>query len=86
MRSALTKLLPEDRQSFAKRSCKSSNNNERQRYQSVRVSSSLAAFCFDLLFAACSAAHYRSAWGVLSFITSFYGIGRAKFSDKVRAE
>jgi hypothetical protein len=44
MRRALTKLLPEDRQSFAKRSCKSSNNNERPKYQNLRVLLSSAAF------------------------------------------
>jgi hypothetical protein len=50
----------------------------------MRVSPSLAAFRFDLLLAVCGAAHRRSAWGALSFITSFYGIGVQRIIEGIR--
>jgi hypothetical protein len=81
MRGALTKLLPEDQQSFAKRSCKSSNNNERTTYQNMQVFFSSAAFFFHPLLALGGAAHCRAGWGAFSRVTSFYGNGRAKFSE-----
>jgi|SRR5919106_3014735 hypothetical protein len=79
MRRALTKLLPEDHQSLETRSCKRRNNNERPSYQNVRGSFSSAAFFFCSVFAVARAAHYRSGWGVVSFVTSFYGNDRTKF-------
>jgi hypothetical protein len=82
MRRALTKLLPEDHQSLETRSCKRRNNSERPSYQNVPVSVSSAAFFFDLFFAAVRAAHYRSAWKLVSFVTSFYGDEGAKFPAK----
>jgi hypothetical protein len=83
MRGALTKLLPEDHQSFAKRSCKSSNNNERPKYQNMRVLFSSVAFFFDPLRALGGAAMCRAGWGVFSLVTSFYGTDGAKFPHKV---
>jgi hypothetical protein len=88
MRRALTKLLPEDHPSIEKRSCKRRDNNERPKYQNVRVSFSSAAFSFDSVLAVGGAAHRRSGWlrlGVLSFVTSFYGNGGTKFPDKIEA-
>jgi hypothetical protein len=63
MRRALTKLLPEDHPSIEKRSCKRRDNNERPKYQNVRVSFSSAAFSFDSVLAVGRAAHCRSGWG-----------------------
>jgi hypothetical protein len=88
MRRALTKLLPEDHPSIEKRSCKRRDNNERPKYQNVRVSFSSAAFSFDSVLAVGGAAHRRSGWlrlGVLSFVTSFYGNGGMEFPDKIQA-
>src|SRR4029453_18813584 len=82
MRRALTKLLLEDHRSVEKRSCKRRDNNERPKYQNVRVSFSSAALSFDSVLAVGRAAHYRSGWGKLSFVTSFYGNGGTKFPEK----
>src|SRR6266566_804902 len=57
------KLLPEDHPSIEKRSCKRRDNNERPKYQNVRVSFSSAAFFFDSVLAVGGAAHRRSGWG-----------------------
>jgi hypothetical protein len=84
MRRALTKLLPEDHPSIEKRSCKRRDNNERPKYQNVRVSFSSVSFFFDSVLAVGRAAHCRSGWGVLSSITSFYGNGRTKFPVRPR--
>jgi hypothetical protein len=86
MRGALKKLLPGDHQSFAKRSCKSRNNNDRPKHQNMRVLFSSAASFFDALLGLGGAAYSGSGWGVFSLVTSFYGNGEAKFSDKVPAE
>jgi|SRR4029453_14998363 hypothetical protein len=67
MRRALTKLLPEDHQSLETRSCKQRNNSERPSYQNVPVSLSSPAFFFDSVFAVVRAAHYLSAWKLVSF-------------------
>jgi hypothetical protein len=79
MRRALTKLLPEDHQSVGTRSCKRQDNNERPKYQNLRVLLSSAAFFFDPLLGLGGEAHRRSGWGVFSLVTSFYGNGGAKF-------
>jgi hypothetical protein len=84
MRRALRKLLPEDRPSVEKRSCKWWGNNERPKYQNAGVS--LAAFFFESIFVVGGAAYCRSGWGVLSFVTSFYGNGGTKFPNKASAE
>jgi hypothetical protein len=81
MLRALTKLLPEDRPSTEKRRRKRRDNNERPKYQNVHVS--LQAFFFGSVLLVGRAAHYRSDWGVLSFITSFYGTDGGKFSKNV---
>jgi len=81
MRSALAQLLPEDHPSIAKRSYKRRDSNEQPKYQNVRISSSATAFFFDSILAAGRAADCRSRCGVLSFVTSFYGNGAAKFSS-----
>jgi hypothetical protein len=52
----------------------------------MQVLFSSAAFFFDPLLALGVAAMCRACWGVFSLVTSFYGNGRAKFSDKVPAE
>src|SRR4029453_17818117 len=51
MRRALTKLLLEDHRSVEKRSCKRRDNNERPKYQNVRVSfsSGLRSACSPTL-------------------------------------
>jgi hypothetical protein len=77
MSRALTKLLPEDHPSIEKRSCKRRDNNERPKYQNVRVSFSSAAFFFDSVLAVGPAAHCRSGRRVPSFVTMFSGIGGA---------
>jgi hypothetical protein len=81
MRRTLTKLLSEDHPLIEKRSCKQRGNNDRPKYQNVRVSFSSAALSFDSVLAFGRAANCRSGWGVLSLITSFYGNGGAKFPD-----
>jgi hypothetical protein len=47
---------------------------------------SSAAFFFDSILAVVRAAHCRPGWGVLSFVTSFYGNSGPKFPHKVPAE
>jgi hypothetical protein len=69
-----------------KRSCKRRGNSERPKYQNVRVSFSSAGLSFDSVLAVGRAANWRSGWGVLSLITSFYGNGGTKFPDEVPAE
>jgi hypothetical protein len=70
MPRALTQLLPEDHRSIEKRSCKRRDNNERPKYQNVRVSFSSVSFFFDSVLAVGRAAHCRSGWGVLSLVLS----------------
>lgn len=86
MRRTLTKLLSEDHPLIEKRSCKRRGNSERPKYQNVRVSFSSAGLSFDSVLAVGRAANWRSGWGVLSLITSFYGNGGTKFPDEVPAE
>jgi hypothetical protein len=84
MRRTLTKLLSEDHPLIEKRSCKRRDNNERPKYQNVRVSFSSAALSFDSVLAVARAEHCRSGWGVLSFVSSFYGNRGAKFPAERR--
>src|SRR6266496_5411352 len=78
MRHALTQLLPEDRRSIEKRSCKRRDSNERLNYQNVSLSLSSAASFFDW-----SQSHSLSLLRlVFPFLTSFYGNGGTKFSKK----
>jgi hypothetical protein len=70
MPRALAQLLPEDHPSIEKRSCKRRDNNERPKYQNVRVSFSSVSFFFDSVLAVGRAAHCRSGWGVLSLVLS----------------
>src|ERR671919_290562 len=66
MRRALAKLLPEDRRSVEKQSCKRQDNNGRPKYQNVCISFWSAAFVFDSVLAIERAVHCRSGWVVLS--------------------
>jgi hypothetical protein len=86
MRRALTKLLPEDHPSIEKRSSKRRDNNERPKYQNVRVSFSSAAFSSDSVLAVGRAPNCRSGWGELSFVTLFYGNRGTKLPDKAPAD
>jgi hypothetical protein len=76
MRRALTKLLPEDHPSIEKRSSKRRDNNERPKYQNVRLS-----FSSGFSFGSCTWPRRTLPFqlGVLSFVTSFYGNGGTKF-------
>ena len=47
----------------------------------MQVFFSSAAFFFDPLLALGGAAHCRAGWGAFARVTSFYGNGRAKFSE-----
>jgi hypothetical protein len=64
MRRALTKLLPEDHQSFGTRSYKRRDNNERPKYQNVHVSFSSSAF-FLIRFLQLAAQHIAAPAGGL---------------------
>src|SRR6266536_1091912 len=78
MRHALTQLLPEDRRSIEKRSCKRRDSNERPNYQNVSLLLSSAASFFDW-----SQSHCLSLLQlVFPFLTSFYGNRGTKFSKK----
>src|SRR6266498_4896958 len=78
MRHALTQLLPEDRRSIEKRSCKRRDSNERLNYQNVSLLLSSAASFFDW-----SQSHSLSLLRlVFPFLTSFYGNDGTKFSEK----
>ena len=85
MRRVLTRLLPEDRPSIEKRNCKQRDNNERPKYQSVRVSFLSAAFSL-IGFLQVAVQHLAAPAGELSFITLFYGNGGVKFPGKLEQE
>jgi hypothetical protein len=85
MRRVLTKLLPEDHPSIEKRTCKQRDNNERPKYQSVRVSFLSAAFSL-IGFLRVAVQHIAAPAGGLSFITLFYGNDGARFPRKLEQE
>jgi hypothetical protein len=82
MRRVLTKLLPEDHPSIEKRNYKQRNNNERPKYQSVRVSSLSAAFSL-IGFSRVAVEHIAAPNGELSSITLYYGNDGARFHRKL---
>jgi hypothetical protein len=81
MRCVLTKLLPGDHPSIEKRNCKQRDNNERPKYQNMRVAFLSAAFSL-IEFLQMAVQHIAAPGGRLSFITLFYGNEGARFLKK----